>query len=106
MIAISRQHHGHDVKYVIRGPIKVAEERMQILRVDHADVMMQRFGTPVVIDGFKNKATNLTGKIGDIRSMNMDTAPERYGVYFEDKSIKPKSVKPENLRIIFELPDN
>jgi hypothetical protein len=30
----------------------------------------------------------------------------RYGVYFEDKSIKPKSVKPENVRILFELPDN
>jgi hypothetical protein len=91
-------------KYIVRGPKKVAEARNVTMRVDQEDAMMQPYGTPVVIHGFKNKAAYLNGKVGDIRSI--DTTAGRYGVYFEDNSIKPKSVKPENVRILFELPDN
>jgi hypothetical protein len=93
-----------EYKYVVRGPKKVAEERMQTLKVDEADVTILQFVTPVVCHGLKNKAEYLNGKIGDIRSIDKTTG--RYGVFFEDGSIKPKSVKPRNLRIIFELPDN
>jgi hypothetical protein len=89
-------------KYVVRGPYNVAEAGRQTLRVDEADARMQLYGTPVVIHGFGNRAAYLNGKIGDI---SFDPAADRYGVYFEDKSIKPKGVKPENVRILFELPD-
>jgi hypothetical protein len=72
------------------------------------DVALQPFGTPVVCRGFKNKASYLNGKIGigEIRSVHEITGGYLYGVYFEDESIKPKSVKPHNLRTLFELPDN
>jgi hypothetical protein len=93
-----------DNKYVLQGPIGVPEERMQTLRVDPADVILKSNGVPVVCHGLKNNAAYLNGKIGDIRSFDVTTG--RYGVYFEDESIKlPKSVKPWNLRILFELPD-
>jgi hypothetical protein len=91
-------------KYVLRGPIGVPEEQMQTLRVDPTDVVLKNNETPVVCHGLKNNATYLNGKIGDIRSFDETTG--RYGVYLEDESIKPKSVKPRNLRILFELPDN
>jgi hypothetical protein len=93
-----------DNKYVLQGPIGVPEERMQTLRVDPTDVILGSHGNPVICHGLKNKAAYLNGKIGDIRSFDETTG--RYGVYFEDESIKPKSMKPRNLRILFELPDN
>jgi hypothetical protein len=94
-----------DDKYILRGPIDVPEEEMETLRVDPADVIfLDDDGTPVVCHGLKNNAAYLNGKIGDARSFDETTG--RYGVYFEDESIKPKSVKPQNLRILFELPDN
>jgi hypothetical protein len=40
-----------------------------------------------------------------LETLSFDPAADRYGVYFEDKSIKPKGVKPENVHILFELPD-
>jgi hypothetical protein len=91
-------------KYVLRGPIGVPEEMKETLRVDRTYVILESNGTPVVCNGLKNNAAFLNGKIGDIRSFDESTG--RYGVYFEDESIKPKSVKPQNLRILFELPDN
>ncbi|KAL3777071.1 hypothetical protein ACHAWO_011637 [Cyclotella atomus] len=74
------------------------------MNVDPTSVLLQPYRTPVICHGFKNKAAYLNGEIGDIRSF--DETSGRRGVYFEDKSIKPKSVKPRNLRILFELPDN
>ena len=60
-----------------------------------------RPGTPVVCHGLKN-AAHLNGMIGDARKWIPGTG--RYEVHFEDKSLKPAAVKPENLRIVFELP--
>jgi hypothetical protein len=82
----------------------VPQERMQTIRVDPTDIILNSFGTPVVCHGLKNNAAYLNDKIGDIRSFDETTG--RYGVYFEDESIKPKGMKPRNLRILFELPDN
>ena len=50
------------------------------------------------------KASYLNGKIGDIRSYNMED--DRYGVYFEDTNLdlSKAQVKPQNLRILFNLP--
>jgi hypothetical protein len=55
-------------KYVLQGPIEFGapEGRMQTLRVDPADVVLQSFGTPIVCHGLKNKAAYLNGKIGEI----------------------------------------
>jgi hypothetical protein len=80
-------------KYVVRGPIKLAEGKKFTMKVDAANVGLQPYGTPVVCHGLQNDDTYLNGKIGEIRSVD------------EDKSIKPQSVKPDNLRILFELPD-
>jgi hypothetical protein len=93
-----------DDKYVLRGPIGVPEEQMKTLRFCPTDVILESNGTPVVCHGLKNNAAYLNGKIGDVRSFDETTG--RYGVYFEDETIKPKCVKPRNLRILFELPDN
>ena len=60
-------------------------------------------GTPIICQGLK-KADHLNGKLGDIRSFDVET--ERYGVHFEDMSLKkPVAVKKENVRIVFDLPD-
>mmetsp|Transcript_7503 Transcript_7503/g.12098 ORF Transcript_7503/g.12098 Transcript_7503/m.12098 type:complete len:90 (+) Transcript_7503:251-520(+) len=58
-------------------------------------------GTPVICHGLKN-ASRLNGEIGDTMAYNYGTG--RYGVNFEDKSLKPVAVKKENLRIVFEFP--
>jgi hypothetical protein len=84
-------------KHVVRGPDEVAEEIMVTMRVDAIDVVLQPNGAPVVCHGLKNNAAYLNGKIGEIRSF--DRTAMRYGVYFEDESIKPKSVKPRNLNL-------
>lgn len=60
-------------------------------------------GTPIVCQGLK-KADQLNGKLGDIRSFDVET--ERYAVHFEDTSLKkPVAVKKENVRIVFDLPE-
>ena len=91
-------------KYVaIRGPLsnpRIWDEE-QIKTVAINDIIYLP-GTAVVCHGLKN-AAHLNGKIGDVRSR--DTSNGRFKVRFEDKSLKSALVKPENLRIVFELPD-
>jgi hypothetical protein len=48
-------------------------------------------------------AAYLNGEIGDIRSYDEKTG--RYAVHFDDKTIPPKKVKPESVRILFDIPD-
>jgi hypothetical protein len=93
-----------DDQYVVRGPSEVAEERMQTIRADPTDVILRSDGAPVICHGLQNDDAYLNGKIGDIRSYDETTG--WYGVYFEDKAIEPKNVKPQNLRILFDVPDN
>eukprot|EP00984_Skeletonema_dohrnii_P010662 scaffold4179_cov71-Skeletonema_dohrnii-CCMP3373.AAC.3 len=59
-------------------------------------------GTPVMLHGLK-KAAHLNGEIGDVREYCQST--DRCVVHLEDKGLKPVKVKPENLRIVFDLPD-
>ena len=91
-------------KYVvIRGPLsnpRIWDEE-QIMTVAINDIIYLP-GTAVICHGLKN-AAHLNGKIGDIRSRDNSTG--RFMVRFEDKSLKSALVKPENLRIVFELPD-
>jgi hypothetical protein len=90
---------------VVRGPIECPRiySKEKVLKVTvHDNNVVFFVGTPVICHGLKN-ASHLNGRIGDVRSFSNKT--KRYGVHFEDKSIPPKSVKPENLRILFELPE-
>lgn len=96
-----------DDEYVLRcwfpHENETPEERVETYRVDPSRVNLGSDGMSVVCHGLKN-AAYLNGKIGDVRSFDKTTG--RYGVYFEDKSIKPRSVKPQNMRILlFDLPD-
>ncbi len=62
-----------------------------------------RAGCPVICHGLTN-APHLNGKLGEVRSISEDSAGLRFGVHFEEKGLKPATVKPQNLRIAFELP--
>jgi len=89
-------------KYVIKGPImhpRVENEELTIRVPINELIMLQ--GTPVTCHGLKN-AAHLNGKIGDVKSPYEEKVG-RYVVRFEDKTIKPALVKPENLRIILDL---
>lgn len=90
---------------VVRGPI--TNPRMEEEEVEFNVPWKWKFtflplGTPVEVRGLKN-ATHLNGKIGDIRNENEATG--RFEVHFEDENLKPCLVKQENLRIMFELPN-
>ncbi|KAL7527594.1 hypothetical protein ACHAWF_002237 [Thalassiosira exigua] len=92
---------------IIKGPVPENTDfrdlsKEKTFTVDSRQLCYQ-LSTPVVCHGLA-KAAHLNGKIGDIRSGN--TATNRFGVYFEDASVKPRraEVKLENLRIVFDLP--
>jgi hypothetical protein len=90
-------------KCILRGPVKEAraEDQEKTITVDTSNILLPEKGIAVVCRGLKN-ASDLNGKIGDLRSFHPRT--QRYEVHFEDKSIQPKRVKLDNLRILFELP--
>jgi hypothetical protein len=94
---------------VVQGPIQQpripSEEKVLKVTIHDNNVILSP-GTPVICHGLKN-AAYLNGKIGESRGYDKDARIEqRYGVLFDDESIIPKSVKPENLRILFELPES
>jgi hypothetical protein len=92
---------------VVQGPIRQPRifSAEKVLKVTvHDDNIMLSEGTPVICHGLKNEEY-LNGKIGECRGFDKDATEIRYRVLFDDKSIPPKSVKPENLRILFELPE-
>jgi hypothetical protein len=114
LVAVRNQDNGvfralqyEEDQCVVQGPIRqpriFSEEK--VLRVTvHDDNIMLPEGTPVICHGLKH-AAYLNGKIGECRGFDKDAIETRYRVFFDDKSIPPKSVKPENLRILFELPE-
>jgi len=101
----------------ITKPRKVNEERVINVTSDH--VLLQAC-CPVVCRGLKN-APHLNGKLGQVKSIYnaIDKSPFRvdhvahflpstglrFSVHFVDTSMKPAAVKLENLRIVFDLPD-
>jgi hypothetical protein len=50
-------------------------------------------------------ASHLNGELGDVRDVKKNETGIRLAVHFEKKGAKSALVKPENLRIVFELPD-
>ena len=68
-----------------------------------SDLVIPMLGCPVVCHGLTG-ATHLNGKLGHVRSAGESKTGLRSEVLFEDKNLKPASVKLENLRIVFDLP--
>ncbi|KAL7545630.1 hypothetical protein ACHAWF_008983 [Thalassiosira exigua] len=92
--------------YIVKRPV-VEEARQNsegesVLTVPIDDFVLAQ-GTPVVCHGLK-KASHLNGKLGEV-VLCADCKTSRYEVRFEDKSMKSVLVRPGNLRIVFELPD-
>ena len=90
---------------IVQGPIEsprnIREE--QIISVQsNGCSLFYVLDTPVVCFGLKS-AQHLNGAVGELRERDEMTG--RYKVHFEDKNLKPRMIKPENVRIVFELPD-
>jgi hypothetical protein len=77
------------VKGPIKDPRKIDEEREFHYT---CDLIYPMRGCPVICHG----------KVGEVGELKEDC---QFEVHFEDASQKPASAKPENLRIVFELPD-
>jgi hypothetical protein len=94
------QYNADRDEYTVKKARRKRAEDEETFTVTSDDLIYPK-GIPVVCHGLVN-ASHLNGKIGDVRTLDENT--DRYGVYFEDKSLDPAAVKPENLRIVFELP--
>ena len=91
---------------VVMGPIteprKVEDETLH--RIAN-NLVMPGKGCAVICHGLVS-ASHLNGELGEVRTMKQDeTGMTRLGVNYEKKGVKSALVKPENLRIAFELPD-
>jgi hypothetical protein len=88
---------------VVTGPItqprNVEDERIHHIENHH---VIPDKGCPVICHGLVS-ASHLNGELGEVRSINHNVTGFRLGVQFE-KDAKSALVKPENLRIAFELP--
>jgi hypothetical protein len=60
-------------------------------------------GCVVICHGLVS-ASHLNGELGEVREFKLDGAGIRLAVQFEKKALKSALVKPENLRVAFELP--
>jgi hypothetical protein len=89
---------------VVAGPISeprnIADERMY--RVEK-NLIIPNIGCTVICYGLVS-ALHLNGELGEVRNVKRDVSGLRLGVYFEKKGVRSALVKPENLRIAFELP--
>ena len=106
----SRRQWFHALRYeneglscVVRGPVVESagghEENMSTLSLPITDVFPAP-GTPVLCTGLIERA-HLNGKIGDTQGFDNGT----FAVHFEEAGLVPACVKNENLRIVFELPE-
>jgi hypothetical protein len=90
---------------VVTGPIteprRKDEEREHCVQ---SNLILPNKKCPVICHGLVS-APHLNGELGEVRNMKQDeTGTTRLGVFFERKGVKSALVKPENLRIVFELP--
>ena len=83
----------------VTGPRNVDNEKM--LHFENGLIMPSN-GCPVICHGLLS-ASHLNGKLGDVRTEKLCGNEIRLAVHFEDKSLKSALVKPENVRIAFEL---
>jgi hypothetical protein len=88
---------------VVQGPItKPRQIEDRVHRVVNNRILPAG-GCPVICHGLVS-APHLNGELGEVRDMKEDGTGIRLGVQFEKKGVKSALVKPENLRIAFELP--
>ena len=89
---------------VIQGPIakprQVDKERMYSVE---CNLIVPARGCAVICHGLIS-ASYLNGNLGETRSDKNTETGYRLGVHFEKKGVKSALVKPENLRIAFDLP--
>jgi hypothetical protein len=90
---------------VVQGPLleprNIADERMYHIA---NTLVIPNKGCPVICHGLVI-APRLNGELGEVRNVKQDgTGIIRFGVVFEKKGTKSALVKPENLRIAFDLP--
>jgi hypothetical protein len=90
---------------VVTGPIKQPrqEDDERIFHVA-SDLLLPILGCPVICHGLTS-ASHLNGKLGEGRAIHNSRNGIRLAVHFEYKSLKPSLVKPENLQIAFDLPN-
>ena len=95
---------------VVTGPITMPERNKddeRTYRVENNLIVPTEFCTmcPVICHGLVS-ASHLNGELGEVRNMKpYEAETTRLAVRFEKKGMKSALVKPENLRIAFELPD-
>ena len=93
---------------VVTGPIteprQVDEEREHSVE---SHLIHPVVGCAVICHGLVS-ASHLNGELGEVRDakLNANATGIRLGMNFEKKSLKSALVKPENLRIAFELPSS
>jgi hypothetical protein len=101
--ALRYENDGGDC--IVKGPVcdprKIEEE--EEYTVDSIGVI-PFVGTPVICHSLQ-KAAHLNGKIGEVRK-GCDKDVDRCVVHFEDEGLKPASVKANNLRVVFDLPNS
>ena len=90
---------------VVKGPIseprRINDERIH--RVN-SNLIVPMKSMPVICRGLVS-ASHLNGEFGEVRDIKQNsTGTPRLEVHFEKKGEKSALVKPENLRIAFELP--
>lgn len=90
-------------KCVVKGPIIIPRNTREeeTLTVNTADLRYQ-LGTPVICHGLvEDTLYHLNGKIADLRSWDEETSC--FILRFEDEDLQPCSVKPNKIRILFDL---
>jgi hypothetical protein len=89
---------------IVTGPVteprNTADERSY--HIANSQVIPKK-GCTVICNGLVS-ASHLNGELGEVRDFKPDGAGIRLAVHFEKKSLKSAFIKPENLRIAFELP--
>mmetsp|Transcript_35620 Transcript_35620/g.76069 ORF Transcript_35620/g.76069 Transcript_35620/m.76069 type:complete len:437 (-) Transcript_35620:3-1313(-) len=95
------RYEGED-KCVVRGPLskprKINEEKTFTV---HNHQIRPALGSPVTCHGLE-ASSNLNGKMGNVLSRKKGA--QKYTVHFEDESLEPCLVHPNNMRIVFKLP--
>jgi hypothetical protein len=89
---------------VVTGPVKQPRQEDDEITFHVANnLIIPAKGCPVICHGLVS-ASHLNGELGEVRALSNNITGFRLGVHFEKTNLKPASVKPENLRISFELP--
>ena len=88
---------------VVRGPIKHPRQKDDE-RIRHVanNIVFPYKGCPVICRGLVSES-HLNGELGEVRAFRNNRTGFRLGVHFEKTNLEPALVKPENLRIAFDL---